>query len=170
MNRRRRSGQALVEFALVSVLLLVFVLGIFDFGYLFFGRVAAYQATRVAARFAATHAAAWTSSPSPDRTSIEGNLVLSAVPASVPNDDSNLTISYLVPGAGAPALCGQWSVSSGAFVPQPGYTRTTCVVTGNLVQVKATYVYHFITPMLRAAHGTVTIATQSEAMIELTPP
>ena len=168
--RRPQKGQALVEFALVSLLLLVFVLGVFDFGYLFFGRVAAYQATRVAARFAATHPAAWTSSPSPDRTTIEGNLALSAVPASIPNQDSNLTISYLVPGAGAPALCGQWSVSSNAFVPQSGYTKATCVVAGNLVQVSATYIYRFITPMLRAAHGTVNISTQAEALIELTPP
>lgn len=83
---------------------------------------------------------------------------------------AHLTISYLVPGAGAPALCGQWSVTSSAFVPQPGYTQATCVVTGNLVQVEAIYVYRFITPMLRAAHGTVTIATQSEAMVEVSPP
>ena len=49
MNRRLRSGQTMVEFALVSMVLLVIVLGIFDFSYLFAGRTEAYQAARVAA-------------------------------------------------------------------------------------------------------------------------
>ena len=48
-------AQAMVEFALVSMLMMVFVLGVIDFGYLFAGRVSAYEATRVAARYAAVH-------------------------------------------------------------------------------------------------------------------
>jgi Flp pilus assembly protein TadG len=166
-SRRHQAGQSLVEFALVSMLMLVVVLGIMDFSYLFTGRAAAYQATRVAARFAATHPTAWTSSANPDRTSIEGNLILAAIPARVPNDDTHLTISYLVPGAGSPTLCGSWSAGAGAFQPQPGYTQATCVVPGSLIRIQATYVYRFITPLLSASFNNVTITTQASALEEL---
>ncbi|TMD51864.1 MAG: pilus assembly protein, partial [Chloroflexi bacterium] len=82
-----KKGQALIEFAVVSMVFFVLVLGIVDFGYLFFGRVTAYQATRIAARFAATHPTAWTNSASPASNTIEGQLKLTAVSAQVPNDD-----------------------------------------------------------------------------------
>ena len=161
----RQRAQALVEFALVSMLLIVVVAGIMDFSYLFFGRSAAYQATRVAARFAATHPSAWSSAASPDRTSIEGQLVLTGIPARIANDDQHITISYLFPGAGAPTLCGQWSAMQNQFVAQPGQSQASCLVPGNLIQVQATYSYLFITPMLRQSRGSVTIATQA-AMLE----
>ena len=167
MRRRSTSGQALVEFALVSMVLLVLVLGIFDFSYLFFGRVQAYQAARVAARFAATHPTAWTASAAPDRTSIEGNLTLTAVPARVPNDDAHISITYWLPGAGAATRCGAWSVASAAFVPDAGYTQATCVLPGTLIRVTATYVYTFITPMLKAGFGTVTVVADAAELEEL---
>jgi Flp pilus assembly protein TadG len=157
----------MVEFALVSILMLTVVLGIIDFSFLFGSRAAAYQATRVAARYAATHPTAWTNSANPDRTSIEGNLVLAAIPAKIPNDDSHITISYLVPGSGSATLCGSWSAASNAFQPQTGYTQATCVVSGNLIQVKSTYAYKFITPFLSATFSNVTITTQAAALEEL---
>jgi len=167
VSRRPESGQALVEFALVSLVLLVIVLGIFDFSYLFAGRTEAYQAGRVAARFAATHPTAWTTSATPDRTTIEGNLVLTAVPAHVPNDDAHITISYWLPGAGAAQQCGAWSVSSSAFVAQAGFTQATCVLPGTLIRVHAAYIYTFITPMLRATFSTVTVVVDAAALEEL---
>ena len=166
-RRRRAGGQTLVEFALVSMLLLVIVLGIFDFSYLFAGRIEVYQAGRVAARFAATHPSAWTASANPDRTTIEGNLILTAVPAKLPNDDAHLTISYWLPGAGAAVECGAWSASSGSFVPQSGYSQSTCVLPGTLIKVHATYVYTFITPMLKASFGSETVTVDASALEEL---
>jgi len=157
----------MVEFALVSMVLLVIVLGIFDFSYLFAGRTEAFQAGRVAARFAATHPTAWSASATPDRTTIEGNLIVTAVPARVPNDDAHITISYWLPGAGAAQQCGAWSVSASAFVPQAGYTQATCVLPGSLIRVHATYLYTFITPMLRATFGTVTMVVDAAALEEL---
>jgi Flp pilus assembly protein TadG len=159
-------GQAAVEFALVSMLMLVFVLGVVDFGYLFAGRVSAYAATRVAARYAAVHPTAWTAAAAPAGNTIEGNLVLRSVPARVPNDDSHLTISYLLPGAGAATLCGQWSAAAGAFQAQGGYTQATCVVSGSLVRIQATYLYQFITPFLKTSFGSLTIGTDASALIE----
>jgi len=161
-----KKGQALVEFALVSMLFFILVLGIVDFGYLFFGRVTAYQATRVAARYAATHPTAWTNAASPAAGTIEGQLKLTAVPAQVPNDDSHLTIRYYVSGAGAPALCGNWSVAANAFQPQAGYTQATCVVPGSLIRVQATYLYSFITPFLKSTFTSITISTDAAVLEE----
>lgn len=157
----------MVEFALVSMLLLVIVLGIFDFSYLFAGRIEAYQAARVAARFAATHPTAWSASATPDRTTIEGNLTLTAVPARLINNDSHITISYWLPGSGAATQCGAYSASAAAFVPASGYTQATCVLSGTLIRVHAIYDYTFITPMLKATFSTVTVVVDATALEEL---
>jgi Flp pilus assembly protein TadG len=156
----------MVEFALVSMLMLVFVLGVVDFGYLFAGRVSAYAATRVAVRYAAVHPTAWSAAAAPGGNTIEGNLLLTAVPARVPNDDAHLTISYLVPGAGGAVLCGTWSATAGAFQPQGAYTQATCVVSGSLVRIQATYLYSFITPFLKTTFGSLSIKTEASSLIE----
>jgi Flp pilus assembly protein TadG len=166
--RRASRGQAAVEFSLVVMLMLVIVLGIMDFGYLFAGRAITYQATRVAVRFAATHPTAWSAVANPDRTSIEGNLKLTAVPAAIPNLDANITIDYLVPGPGAATVCGHWTqAAGGSFVANSGYTQATCVLRGNLVRVQAKYTYLFITPMLKATFTSLLISTSSTALIEV---
>ena len=156
----------MVEFALVSLLMITFVLGEIDFGYLFAGRVSAYEATRVAARYAAVHPTAWSSAAAPGGSTIEGNLLLTSVPARVPNDDLHLTISYLVPGTGGAVLCGKWNATAAAFQPQGGYSQATCVLAGNLVRIQATYVYSFITPLLKSTFGSMTINTDASALIE----
>jgi len=165
MRKSSRSGQAMVEFALVSMVLLVIVLGIMDFSYLFAGRTEAFQATRVAARFAATHPTAWNTSTPADRTSIEGNLVLTAVPAQV----ATVTITYWIPGASGGTQCGH--VAAGAFVGEPKtpgtYLQTDCVKPGSVIQVAAAYTYTFITPMLRLSKGSVTLSTIATALEEV---
>jgi Flp pilus assembly protein TadG len=166
MSRRRQAGQSMVEFALVSMVLLVVVLGIFDFSYLFAGRIEAYQAARVAARFAATHPTAWSASATPDRTTIEGNLTVTAVPARVINDDTHITISYWLPGSGAATQCGAYSASSAAFVPVSGYTQATCLLPGTTIRVHASYDYTFITPMLRTTFSSVTVVVDASALEE----
>jgi Flp pilus assembly protein TadG len=163
----RRRGQALVEFALVAMLMFVIVFGIVDFGYLFASRVNAYAATRTAARYAATHPTAWTNAASPAAATIEGQLNLTNLQPKVPNDDSHITIGYYVPGSAGATLCGSYSASSNSFVAQSGYTQATCVVAGDLVRVRATYVYGFITPLLRSTFPPVTISTDATAMVEV---
>ncbi len=54
-----RTGQSLVELALILPLLLVLFLGAVDFGRAFFGWVALNNASRVGANYAATHPDAW---------------------------------------------------------------------------------------------------------------
>lgn len=156
-----------MEFALVSMLMLVIVFAIVDFGYLFASRVNAYAATRIAARYAATHPTAWTASPSPAASTIEGHLNLTNLQPKVPNDDAHVTIGYYVPGSAGATLCGTYSAASAAFVPQAGYTQATCVVAGNLVRVRATYLYGWITPMLHTTFPSVTISTDATVLLEL---
>ena len=57
--RRHRSGQSLVELALVLPVLLLIVLIALDFGRVFFGYVTLTNATRIGANYAASHPSAW---------------------------------------------------------------------------------------------------------------
>ena len=58
-SRRHSRGQALVEFAIILPVLLLFVLMAIDFGRVFFGWVGLNNAARIGASYAATHALAW---------------------------------------------------------------------------------------------------------------
>jgi Flp pilus assembly protein TadG len=168
--RRGQSGQNLVEFAVTSMTLFVLMFGIMDFGFLFAGYISAHNAVRGAARFGATHSKAWTNlSNPPDRTTIEGNLQLTAVPAVIPNDDSHVTITYIVPTSGSTTgvQCGHYLPSTG-YVNDNGYTQDSCVSPGHLIQIKATYIYSFMTPMLSSTFHNVTITAVALEFIEAT--
>lgn len=134
----------------MAIILFVMLFAIFDFGIFFAGRITATNAARSAARYAATHPTAWSNASSPPSNSIEGRLVSGAVPASISNDDSHVTISYIVPGVGAGTTCGHYSASSNSFVAATGYTQATCVVPGSLIQVHVHYIYTLASPALSA--------------------
>jgi Flp pilus assembly protein TadG len=136
-----------VEFALVAIFLLTLLFAIIDFGVFFAGRIAATNAARSAARYAATHPTAWSNSASPPSNSIQGKLVAAAVPARIANDDAHVTVSYVVPGVGGGTTCGQYSAASNGFVAASGYSQSTCVVAGSLIRVRAVYDYTFATPI-----------------------
>lgn len=55
MKRKRESGQAMVEFALILPILLLIVCGIIDFGWLFFNQLSLDNACREGARYATVH-------------------------------------------------------------------------------------------------------------------
>jgi Flp pilus assembly protein TadG len=143
-------GQSTVEFALVAIVLFVMLFAIFDFGVFFAGRITATNAARSAARYAATHPTAWSNASSPPSNSIQGRLVSGAVPAAISNDDSHVTISYIVPGVGAGTTCGHYSASTNSFVAATGYTQATCVIPGSLIQVHVHYIYTLASPALSA--------------------
>lgn len=173
----------MVEFALVSILLLTLIFGIMDWGFFYAGKVAATNAARSAARYAAVHPTAWTATDPPAASTIESSLVLAAVPATVTNQDnvggvkSYVQILYTIPGVGGGTVCGQYytgtpSGSTGfAGTTKSGggtYAQSECVIAGNIVTVKAVYTYRFMTPFLSAAFqpGTLTISTQASELIE----
>lgn len=160
-------GQTMVEFAIVSMILFVFVLAIIDFSYLFAGRLAAYEAAHNAARYAATHPISWSSANPPAAASIEGHLVLPAVPARITNDDTHVTIAYYIPGAGAMTKCGQYTAATSSFTASGGYTQPTCVIPGTVIEVTATYTYTFITPLLKSTWQNLTMTTTATAQEEV---
>jgi len=163
----RQRGQTTVEFALVVIVLFVMIFAIFDFGLFFAGRITATNAARSAARYAATHPTAWSNASSPPYNSIEGRLIEAAVPAAVVNDDSHITISYIVPGTGSGTTCGHYSAASNSFVAATGYTQSTCVVPGSLIQVKVSYVYTLATPVLKALGLSASAITVNVSAAEL---
>ena len=85
----------------------------------------------------------------------------------LPNADSNLLISYAIPGSGSATTCGRYSASSGTFVAVSGYTQSTCVVPGTLILVQLTYTYPFTTPLFSTMYaGGVPIRTQASVVEE----
>ena len=146
--RGRQVGQATVEFALVAIFLVLLLFAILDFGVFFAGRITATNATRSAARYAATHPTAWSNAANPPANTIQGKLITAAVPAKVVNDDAHVTISYIVPGPGPGTTCGSYKAATNSFVATTGYSQSSCVVAGNLIRVRAKYVYTFVTPLM----------------------
>jgi Flp pilus assembly protein TadG len=160
-------GQTTVEFALVAVILFVMLFAIFDFGVFFAGRITATNAARSAARYAATHPTAWSNANSPASNTIQGRLISGSVPAAISNDDSHVTISYIVPGVGAGTTCGHYSAASNSFVAATGYTQATCVVPGSLIQVSVRYIYTLASPALSALGLSPTSITVNGVAAEL---
>lgn len=177
-------GQGMVEFAIVSMILFTVIFGIMDFAFFYLGKIAATNATRSAARFAAVSPGAWTNADPPAANTIESRLILAAIPANITNQDyaagrkSYVTISYLIPGSGGGTVCGQYYINppgggSSGFVgaSKAGggtYAPGECVIAGNVVTVKANYTYKFITPFLNNQFnpGTLTITTEASELIE----
>jgi Flp pilus assembly protein TadG len=163
-----QQGQALVELALASIVLLLLLMAIVDFGLLFSDRLAMSNAARGGARWASKHPTNWSAAKNPDSNTIEGQVQAAGGVVSVPNDDSHLTIAYYDVTSGSPVLCGTYSASSGSFVAATGYIQSTCVIPGTMVQVTITYTYPLLTPLLANLYpGGVTV-TASAAFLEET--
>jgi Flp pilus assembly protein TadG len=164
----RQGGQALVELALASIVLLLLLMAIVDFGLLFSDKLAMSNAARGGARWASKHPTSWSSATTPDSNTIEGQVQAAGGVVSVPNNDSHLTIAYYDVTSGTPVLCGSYSASSSSFVAASGYTQSTCVIPGTMVQVTITYTYPLLTPVLASLYpGGVTV-NASAAFVEET--
>jgi hypothetical protein len=170
--RRFQRGQALVEFALTSVILLVFVLGVIDLSFLFTTRAEVLQGLRDATRYAAANPDSWDNSSHPQSDSIQGHLVLPNV--TVANDDTHIVISYWLVGSTL-NKCGHYTVGSGhghdsqgGFVADNGHQDdgSDCLLPGTLIQIQATYTYTYITPLLKGTFHSTTIVATASAMEE----
>lgn len=148
---RTQRGQALVEFALVSVPLALLLLGAIEFGLLFGHKIELAGGAREGARYAAGNPKQWSAAATPPSNTIQGQILAAGGTASVPNDDSHITIEYFSVGAGVATLCGWWH--GGAFVALNGSSLAACVVDGNLVRVTVTNTYPFFSNQLRSQFG-----------------
>lgn len=70
-KRKPRSGQTLVEFALVLMILLLVILGTVDFARLFFTWASMANAAREGVRFGTVHPTQWTAGDAADPDNIE---------------------------------------------------------------------------------------------------
>ena len=153
-RRPNHSGQAMVEFALVSPVFLLFIFGIVDFGAFFTAQNSITDAARAGARYAAVHPSSWSNAAQAPAASIQGAIQQTSGGASVVNVDmtatSGITISYYdtttLSGTN-PTKCGAYSAATGTFVAVTGYTQATCLLAGStLVEVSLRYRYSPITP------------------------
>jgi Flp pilus assembly protein TadG len=145
------------------VVLLLLLLAIVDFGLLFSDRLAMSNAARGGARWASKHPTSWSNATSPDSNTIEGQVQAAGGVVSIPNDDSHVTIAYYDLTGGSAVQCGSYSASSGGFVASSGYTQSTCVVPGAMIQVTITYTYPLLTPVMSRLYpgGVPVVATAS---------
>jgi Flp pilus assembly protein TadG len=166
--RTGQSGQAVVELAISTILLLLLLMGIVDFGLLFSDRLAIANAARGGARWASKHPTSWSNAAGPNSNTIQGQVQAAGGVVTIPNDDAHVTIQYYDLSSGSTVLCGSYSGASGSFVPATGYTQSTCVVPGTMVKVTISYTYPLLTPVLsRIYSGGVTVSASS-AFVEET--
>ena len=149
---RRQRGQALVEFALVSVPLALLLLGAIEFGVLFGHKIEISGGARAGARYAASNPKLWSAAATPPSNTIQGQILAAGGTASLPNDDAHITIEYLSVSGGVATLCGWWH--GRAFVPLNGSSLALCVVDGNLVRVTVTNTYPLFSNQFRSIFGT----------------
>jgi Flp pilus assembly protein TadG len=139
MRRQQHAAQASVEFALVSVVLVLLLAGAIEFGQLYAAKLDLAGAARDGARWASTHPSSWTNAASPASNTIEGQVQgAGGAAAVVPNLDANMLIEYFAYSGGTAAPCGRYSQATNAFVAQGSYTQATCLVPGTLVRVTVT--------------------------------
>lgn len=163
-----RSGQALVEFALTSVLLALLLLGAVEFGLLFADELQLEGAVRIGAGWAEGHPSAWSSASAPPSNTIQGQVLSSAAGLGLTNDDTDLGVLYYRPGNPNPVLCGRYSASAGQFVPASGSTQTSCLAAGGLVKISVSDPTALISPLFRSQFGP-TVNLQAAAAMPLTP-
>ena len=171
--RKLQNGQALVEFALVSILLFTFILGAIDLSWAFTTRTQDYQAARAAARYAATCGSASTCwSKTSAAGSIQGALKANLTTINVPNQDisggAGIKIEYFDISGGSSVSCAHYTTAgAGSLVLAGGYTLgVNCVVPGNMITVTANYNYGFITPLLKSSFTGPLISAVGSAMEE----
>ncbi|MBF6606748.1 MAG: pilus assembly protein [Chloroflexi bacterium] len=155
--RRRvgRSGQALVEFALVVPLLFFMMVIIIDFGRALYIQTALQNGAREGARFGIVHPTWVTAADraNPDnivyRASTEPAATVSAV---------NATVTCTTPG-------GVTSTATSPVSLSPAYV--SCAVSGGRIDVKITYDFTPLTPLISNVVGTsLTLSGHTRMTIE----
>ena len=154
-DRRRRDGQALVEFALVFPVLILLLLGILDFGRAIYAYNTIADAARDGARVAAVNQIA--TSPAGDCTQTRPI-----------EDPFNAHWSVKTCAAtSATALGIQTGAVTVSYTAPPGTTLTcTPVNVGCIANVTVDYVFNPITPIIGNIVGTIGMSSTSKVPVE----
>jgi Flp pilus assembly protein TadG len=158
----------MVEFAVMSIPLLLLLLGLIDFGFLYEKQVAFTNAARAGGRFGSLHPSALSNlNPAPSNT-IQGQVQAAGDNSSLPNDDTHIAINYYP--AGSSASCGTYNAASNSVVYTGGYTQATCMAVGNSVKVQVTFTYPTLTPLISSLYPSGVRTTALAAfLIEQSP-
>jgi Flp pilus assembly protein TadG len=141
-------GQSLVEFAIMSIPLLLLLSGLIDMGILFEKQVMLTNAARSGGRYASLHPTALSSVASAPSNTIQGQIQLAGDSGGLPNDDSHFSITFYPNGS--TTACGTYKQSTGSITYAAGYTQASCLATGNSVGVRVTNTYPLVTPLISA--------------------
>jgi hypothetical protein len=149
--RNRRSGQALAEFALVLPVLLVLLLGVFDFGRAIIVNTGLTNAAREGARLAIVNQ---------DIAMIRQRALEQSV-MTAPTITVQFFIPPAVPSATPSVTCGSFT-SGGVVVDPPSE--------GCLAVVEITAQFRAITPLIGDLIGPISLAARSTATVEFSCP
>ena len=149
-GRQTQRGQALVEFALVSIPLALLLLGAIEFGILFGHKVELGGAARAGARFAASNSTQWSAATTPASNTIQGQILSAGGTSTLPNDDTHIAIEYFSVSGSTSTLCGRWQ--AGAYQVVTG-SQAICVIPGDLVRVTVVNTYPLFSNQLRSQFG-----------------
>lgn len=159
-------AQALVEFALVSMFVVLLLGSVVELGFLFSHKLELANAARAGARWGATNSSAWSTAASAPSNTIEGQVQNAGGTTALPNNDTHLYIDYLAVSGSTQTLCGHYSTAGGgSFVPEAGYAQATCVTAGNLVRVTVTNSYGLVTGLFGSLGAPVTVKSVAAMVI-----
>ena len=151
-QRRARSGQALVEFALVFPMIMLLFMGVFDLG----RGVFAYNEVSNAAR-EGTRTAIVNQNLADVRARAAAQAVSLGIPTSAPTD---CPASLDGPPTDPAGICVTF------LTPDLSAACTTPLTVGCVADVSVKYTYHPITPIIGNLVGSLTLVSTSREPIE----
>ncbi len=172
-------GQALVEFAISSMFLLLLLAGAIDFGMSYADRLEVANAARVGARWASLHSGdvnhGWTNASNPAENTIPGQILYAGDTRQILNDRNHVIIQYYnwTSSTTTTTYCGRYDqaldngTTNDGFVAANGYTEGQCIAVGNVAQVTVKYDYPVVTPIFATFFGqTVGVLSKASFVIQ----
>jgi Flp pilus assembly protein TadG len=162
----RRSGQALVEFALIIPVFLLMIFGIIDFGRLVYMNSILSQAAREGARVAAVEAS-WVGSTDPSCGTL-GGPICPANETALRTDITNAANRMMLPFGNVEHV--YFSCDAVGDAPENEWTTTACPSgsrshTVHAVSVRVDMTFTAVTPLIGSIVGPVTTSASSSMVI-----
>jgi Flp pilus assembly protein TadG len=158
-RQRRQSAQALTEFALILPVLMLILLGVVDFGRVFYYWTSIANAAREGARYGTTHPTAITSTCKAEPNNVKYRVKQEAGTTMVIGD-SNIAVYWV------DATTGAKTDAAANCNPLPGDQRI--YQNPNAVRVDVNYDFRAITPLISSfwGGGALRIASSTTMVIE----
>jgi Flp pilus assembly protein TadG len=174
--RRRNRGQALVEMALITPLLVFILLGITDIGRAYYQYTVMTNAVRESTRFVAAQwsnrvgggAATNSAAASAAFNTVQGRIqyVGNTAGMTFTNDAAHIAITYYDGTSAALTQCAHWNAATNGIVQDNSYPITQ-PRTGDIVKVHLAYTFRPIVPILSQVTGaTFNLTADAQVRIE----